>query len=217
MRILIFGDSITQGFYDSQGGWAQRVRAHFDSQIIANEVDDAPVVFNLGISGDTTKDILKRFKPETQARLRSKKKSVIVFAIGTNDTLYTDNGFFESTPEKYEADLKELTKLAREYSDKILFVSLFPVIDKLLQPFPWSTTGKCYSTERMELFNKVLKKHCKANQLQLVDLYKPFAQASDLNRLFFDGIHPNNKGHELIAGLVIPTLQKLLAPKKIHN
>jgi lysophospholipase L1-like esterase len=102
-----------------------------------------------------------------------------------------------------------LLSKAKGYTNKILFVGLFPVIDELLQPFPWSTSGKCYSTERMKLFNDALVKFCMDNDLQMVDLWSAFESVSNMKSLFFDGIHPNDAGHQLIYETAKPKLKEL--------
>src|SRR6266446_3620690 len=71
MRALVFGASITQGFWDTEGGWVNRLRRHYDSQVIKglHPEENYPTVFNLGISGDSTKGVLKRFNNEAKARV----------------------------------------------------------------------------------------------------------------------------------------------------
>lgn len=209
MRVLIFGDSITQGFYDEQGGWATRLVNHYLAQDVAGK-DDAPTLFNLGISGDTTQNLLDRFEAETNARINKGGDNALIFAIGTNDIVYRGEEV-DNTPEQYVRQLHDLLNLAHSYTDKTLFISLFPVIDEQLQPFPWSSSGKCYSTERMRLFNNELVVFCKENNLELVDLWSVFENQSDMKSLFFDGIHPNNSGHKLIAETIKPKLEKLVS------
>ncbi len=209
MRVLIFGDSIAQGFYDEQGGWATRLVNEYLGQEVAG-VSNVPTLFNLGISGDTTKNLNDRFEAEASARIDKSSDNALVFAIGTNDTIYRGNDV-DSTPEEYRQKLSNLVDMARAYSDKLLFVSLFPVIDELLQPFPWSSSGKCYSTERMKLFNDTLVAFCNDNDLRLVDVWSDYERHSDLKTLFFDGIHPNSNGHQIIVDLVKPELEKVLS------
>lgn len=209
MRVLIFGDSITQGFYDEKGGWATRLVNQYLGQEVTGEIN-APTLFNLGISGDTTQNLLDRFESEATARIDKTGKNAIVFAIGTNDTIYRENEF-DSTADEYRQKLDSLYNIASAYSDKLLFVSLFPIVDELLQPFPWSSSGKCYSTERMKLFNDTLTTFCQDKRLRLVDLWTVFEQQSDLKSLFFDGIHPNHEGHQVIADIVRPELEGLLS------
>lgn len=208
MRVLIFGDSITQGFYDEQGGWSTRLVNQYLEQEVAG-ISNAPTLFNLGISGDTTQNLLDRFESETSARIDKASDNALVFAIGTNDTIFRGNDV-DSTPEEYHLKLSKLVDMARSYTDKLLFVSLFPVIDELLQPFPWSSSGKCYSTERMKLFNDTLVAFCNDNELRLVDVWSEYEERPDLKVLFFDGIHPNSKGHRIIVDLVKPELEKVL-------
>lgn len=61
MRVLVFGDSITQGFWDLDGGWVARLRRTYDKQMIEGVNDDPPSLFNLGVSGDSSDDIVTRF------------------------------------------------------------------------------------------------------------------------------------------------------------
>ena len=66
MIICIFGDSVTWGAYDpEQGGWATRLRNYFEAQ--ENNID----VYNLGISGDATADLLKRIEVEAKSHKAS--------------------------------------------------------------------------------------------------------------------------------------------------
>src|SRR5690606_13584539 len=106
--------------------------------------------------------------------------------------------------------LSKLLSLAKNYSHKIMFIGLFPVVDKLLQPAPFSETGKSYSTDRMQLFDITLKKFCAENNVTCVELWKGFADQNNLESLLFDGLHPNDQGHKLIYEIVHPKLEELL-------
>lgn len=60
MRILIFGDSITQGFWDTNGGWVDKLRKHYDELQLQDFDKNPPTVFNLSIDADTSQNILQR-------------------------------------------------------------------------------------------------------------------------------------------------------------
>lgn len=46
MRVLVFGDSITQGYWDTEGGWVKRIRSHYDLlQITDLNGRDEPTIF----------------------------------------------------------------------------------------------------------------------------------------------------------------------------
>lgn len=209
MRVLIFGDSIAQGFFDVEGGWVDRLRRHYDEILIRDNDVSQPTIFNLGISGDLTRSIVKRVENEIVARKFPGEEFAFIIATGTNDTVYRSDEN-ESEPQQYKKELAEILEIAKKYSRQIMFVGLFPIVDKLLQPAPWSNTGKCYSTERMKLFDSTLKEFCSENNVPCVELWDVFEKQDNLETVLYDGIHPNSKGHELIYRTVQPKLQELL-------
>ncbi len=83
MRVLVFGDSITQGFWDMEGGWVSRIRKHYDQQMIYDADNDLPSIFNLGVSADSSDDVLVRFENET--KVRATEEIAFIIAIGVND------------------------------------------------------------------------------------------------------------------------------------
>ncbi|MFH1461253.1 MAG: GDSL-type esterase/lipase family protein, partial [Patescibacteria group bacterium] len=84
VSICIFGASTAWGAWDSeQGGWTSRLKTYFHSQDYREYV----LLYNLGVSGDNTNDLLERFKPEAEAR----EPNLIIFAIGINDSQYVNS------------------------------------------------------------------------------------------------------------------------------
>jgi lysophospholipase L1-like esterase len=208
MITFIFGDSITEGLWDSKGGWADRIKAYVQAEEVKSGIKNYNEVYNLGVDGNTTKQLLERFEVETKARLWPDEEYAFIFAIGTNDTLHRNNAEFESTPERYENELNQLTTLAQKYSSKIIFVDLLPVDESLTNPIKSSSTGKCYTNERISLFNQTLYNFCEGHSLLCIKINETFEQ--DYKNLLTDGIHPNDEGHELIANTIKPNLKELL-------
>lgn len=209
MITFIFGDSITEGLWDSKGGWADRLKAYVQAEEIKSGVKNYHEVYNLGVDGNTTKQIIERFEAETKARLWPDEEYVFIFATGTNDTLHRNNEEFESTPERYETELQQLTELAKEYSSKIIFVDLLPVNESLTNPIKSSSTGKCYTNDRISQFNKVLHGFCDKKSLSCIKVSEEYLR-QDYKTLLVDGIHPNDKGHELTFDLVVKRVRELL-------
>jgi len=206
MRLLCFGDSITQGFWDSNGGWVARIRQRYDEDFMNSPNTDYVGVFNLGIDGDTTKSILLRVDSEIASRKWQRGKYAFIIATGTNDTIYTKTKF-QCEPAEYVAQLEKIVEVCKKYSNLIYFVGLTPVDDKKLNPMPWSKSGKSYSTERMSLFNDVLKAFCEKNKIGYVSIWDEFTKNS-LDKCMYDGVHPNDFGHEIIAKKVYETVTK---------
>lgn len=204
MRVLIFGDSITQGFWDTDGGWVQRIRKAYDEETIKADYE-LPTIFNMGISGDSSGDIVERFEAETKARYNDDGVG-FVFAVGVNDSR-TKSGVNFSSPEEYRKNLEKLLAIARQYSDKIVFVGLTPCVEERSNPVSWGDTG--YTNDRIRQFNQVLEYFCRANSVEFVDILTPFTEAEAKTELLPDSLHPNNEGHQLIADIVSPRLQDI--------
>ncbi len=80
MRICFIGDSFVSGAYDGEClGWAGRISA----AARARGHDVSP--YNLGIRGETSVQILKRWRAEAEARQSPQQEGRLVFEFGVND------------------------------------------------------------------------------------------------------------------------------------
>lgn len=213
MRVLVFGASITQGFWDPEGGWVNRLRKYYDERQLTDlRNGNEPTIFNLGISGDTTQGLIKRFRHETQARLWPNEEFVLVFSIGTNNALIKSDGTSLASPEEYAADIQQLINEAREFSDKIMLVEIAPCDDKLTNPVFWADIS--YSNERIAKFNSALRDVATNSNLSCVKIYDELNKRIEKGeQLLEDGLHPNAEGHEAIFEIVRPELDKLIDTK----
>ncbi len=182
VRICVWGDSITYGASDSEkGGWVNRLNLSFGGK------DEDINVYNVGISGDRTYDLIERFEIECKKR----NPDLILFAIGTNDSQYTGNRDNPSTSlEKFRDNLQWLIDSAKKYSDKIGFVGLTRVDESKVMPIPWRE-NTYYDNENIEKYDLIIKDVCISNKifyLHMLDLLN--------NSLLNDGLHPNSLGHE---------------------
>jgi lysophospholipase L1-like esterase len=209
MITFIFGDSITLGLWDSQGGWADRFKRFVYSREVEHHLKDYHYVYNLGVDGNTTQQIIDRFVPEVKARLWHDETYAFIFATGINDTLH-QNGQLASTPEKYQHQLHLLYHQASQYSHQIFFLDLNPVDESLTNPLKSSTTGKCYTNDRIDAFNSVLHQFCAQNHTNLIQINHLFKTQPDYRSLLIDGLHPNSHGHQLIFNEVLTCMQPCL-------
>lgn len=192
-QILIFGDSIVYGESDKeQGGWVARLRKFLDSKATETVYWD---VYNLGIPGNTSSDLVKRFDKETQARLDEQEEMVIIFAIGINDSQIM-LGKNKVSEEVFRNNLQTLLDKARRHTQKVIFVGLTPVDERKTSPLLWDKI-KSYKNDQIERYNSVIREHCGENRIPFIDIWAPFHQ-TDYKRLLEDGLHPNTLGHNLI-------------------
>lgn len=208
MRVLVFGASITQGFYDTRGGWVARLWEHYVKLLLDGGRDIT--VFNLGISGNGSDRLLKRFQNETEARKFPGEDFAFVFSIGTNNSWVRADGGQVSTPEKFDNDIRAIIAKAREYSDKIMFVGIAPCDEARARPVPWNE-DIFFSNERLKTFDKSLMKVCEEEGVKYVPVFSALKEKLDGGEdIYEDGLHPNDAGHQLIFELVRPALDELL-------
>ncbi|MDP2630727.1 MAG: SGNH/GDSL hydrolase family protein [Candidatus Uhrbacteria bacterium] len=184
MEIGIWGDSITYGAGDSEAlGWVGRLRK------LLEKGDDVGV-YNFGICGDTTDDLLKRFSVEADAI----KPNIIVFAIGINDSKYPVGETENVIPlEKYEQNMQELLKLARNHTDKITIVGATKADETLVRK-----SGARFVNEVILTYNNFLKELSESESLTYVDVFDVLDIDTDLD----DGLHPNAQGYEKLFGTI---------------
>jgi lysophospholipase L1-like esterase len=195
-HILVFGDSIAQGYWDIEGGWAARLRKFIDAKNIESKEYDC-LVFNLGVSGDTTKDLLERLQFETLQRSKFKSETTFIFAIGGNDALFInkENILFVAA-EEIENNIQKIIDLAKKFSKKIVFLGLTPVDERKTNPIPWAPQFSVRN-ENIKKYDEIIKKVCRKNKIPFIELFDSWAKINYKN-LLEDGQHPNSEGHQKI-------------------
>jgi len=199
-RILIFGDSITWGYHDKEGGWVQRLRNFLYEKMLLDSDFDYPI-YNLGISGDTTEDVLERFEFETKQRRKENEKVIIIFGIGVNDSqFFINKKELRIPPEKTKENIQKLIKLSKKFTEKIIFVGLTPVDESKVIPVPWRTEIS-YKNEYIQEYNEIIKFICKENKINFIEIFEKWTKFN-YKKLLEDGAHPNSEGHEKIFEVV---------------
>ena len=198
INILVFGDSITYGAWDKEkGGWVNRLRLALENDNSNNYY----TVFNLGISGDVTEGIKNRFVNECKIRFAKEDNTIIIFSIGINDTQNIKDKYRVSL-ETFKNNIMALINSAKKYTDNILFIGLTKVDESKVTPLPWDK-DKCYLNNKIIDFDKELKSICLENNVDYLYIYD-LLEVDEL----FDGLHPNNVGHQKICDKVKTKISK---------
>lgn len=139
-------------------------------------------VINGGVSGSTTANALSRMKWFLKS-----KPDIMILALGANDGLRGIS--YESSKE----NLEKAIKIAEDHQVRMVLAGM------QLPP----NYGKEYRNQFKEIFPMLAKKY----KLNLIPfLLEGVAAEKELN--IEDGIHPNEKGHQKIANLVLPYIKK---------
>lgn len=181
-RVVFMGDSITEG-------WNLTLPDFFPGKDYINR----------GISGQTTPQMLIRFRPDV---IDLKPDAVVILA-GTND-IAGNTG--PSTLKMIEDNIASMAELAKAHGIKVILSSVLPVYD-----YPW-TPGLNPAGKISEL-NAWIENYANNNGFIYLDYYSHMADERKGLRSEYseDGVHPNQKGYSIMAPLAEQAIGKALA------
>ena len=182
MRVVFMGDSITDA-------WGRHYGQFFPGK---------PYV-NRGISGQTTPQMLIRFRPDVIAL---KPKAVVILA-GTNDIAGNTGPM---TLEEIEGNLTSMAELAKVNGIQVVFSSVLPVCD-YIKP---QTDRR--PPEKILALNKWMKQYADANGLGYLDYYPAMIDDKGMfkKELTYDGLHPNDAGYAVMMPLAQKAIDAVL-------
>lgn len=207
-RIFCFGDSITLGALDSEGGWADRLKRDLARVELAKTGADRYQVYNLGVGGDTSESLVKRIVPEANARNSEDWLDVYIVAIGMNDSRFNHELKRIEVPlEEYQRNLLEIAAALKKISNKILFVGLTPVADNQIQ-----FKGLTYKNADIKKYDEVLSKVALELKIPKAEIFNQAKNdKSFVASLRLDYLHPDSTGHKWLYEQIKLRLLELLA------
>lgn len=197
-RIVFAGDSVTdmgsvlpvgEGLGDNVGrGYVRVLESMFASYY--------PEVFlritNSGVSGDTSRDLLKRFDRDV-VELNPDWVSI---CIGINDVWrqFDSPSIIDShvLPDEYEKNVEEMIL---KIKDKVKGVFI-------LSPYIMEPNAEDMMRKRMDEYVKICKKLAEKYNCVFVDfqkLYEDYCKVRHSSYIAWDRIHPNQVGATLMA------------------
>lgn len=209
MRVLVFGDSITQGYWDTEGGWVDALRKYYDERQFTDlQNNDEPTIFNLGISADNSSDILKRLEAETAARTWQNNLPTLIVQIGVNDSCLED-GSPQVSLEQYKDNLEQMVTMAKKFGSGLVFVGSSCCHDNRTNPVVWGE--HYYSNADIKAYETAMSEVAIKTSTPFIPVFDKFKAELDKGRdLLPDGLHPNHEGHQVILDIVKPEIIKCL-------
>lgn len=180
-RVVFMGNSITEG-------WARNMPEMFDNQTYINR----------GISGQTTPQMLIRFRTD----VIDLKPKVVVILAGTNDIA-------GNTPlkdlETVAGHMASMAELANQNNIKVILCSVLPAAD-----YPWRP-GKSPDTQ-IPLLNAQIKAYAEKKGFYYLDYFSIMTDGKNgLNENYGnDGVHPNMEGYKVMRKMVLNAIGGLL-------
>lgn len=182
-RVVFMGDSITEGW---------NLEQYFPHK---------PYV-NRGISGQTTAQMLLRFRQDVVAL---KPRAVVILA-GTND-IAGNTG--PASLDDIEANLVSMIDIARADGIQVVLASVLPVNNYTENAGPFFIERP---PERILALNRWLLDYAQKNALTYTDYFSHMIDERGLLRreLADDGLHPNAAGYKLMAPLTDAAIAQAL-------
>ena len=180
-RVVFLGNSITIG-------WLHTVPEYFEGK----------PYFNRGIGGQTTPQMLLRFRQD----VIDLKPRVVLILAGTNDIAGNTGPM---TLDQILNNLKSMAELALANGIEPVMCSVLPA-----QDYPWRPGLR--PDEKIPRLNAMIRAFSKEQGLVYLDYFS--ALANDKNGLDIalaaDGVHPTRQGYELMAPLAEEAIRKAL-------
>ncbi|MGH9611846.1 MAG: SGNH/GDSL hydrolase family protein [Bryobacteraceae bacterium] len=184
-RVVFMGDSITDF-------WGRARGTFFPGK---------PYI-NRGISGQTTPQMLIRFRPDVIAL----KPKVVVILAGTNDIAGNTGPM---TLEEIEGNLMSMTELAKANGIRVVLSAVMPVCDYI------KPQTERRPPEKIVALNQWIKDYSSKNGFVFLDYYSAMVDRQGMfkKELTFDGLHPNAAGYEVMGPLAEKAIGEALAGK----
>ena len=180
-RVVFMGNSIMEGW--------KTIDPEFFSQ---NHY------INRGIGGQTSSQMLVRFRPDVIAL---KPKLVIILA-GIND-IAQNNGPIEL--QDIFGNIVSMVELAKANNIKVILSSILPTTD-----FPWKKGME--PAEKVIELNKMLEKYASVNKVDFVNYYPKMVNSEKgLDKKYTnDGVHPTLVGYKVMEPILREAILKAL-------
>jgi lysophospholipase L1-like esterase len=158
---------------------------------------------NRGISGQTTSQMLVRFRNDVIALA----PKVVVILAGTNDIAGNTGPM---SLEDIEGNVATLVELARAHGIRVVLSSVLPVHNYTV---PAMLRFPRRPPEQIAALNKWLKAYAASSGSVYVDYATPMSDDKGLlkKELAEDGLHPNAAGYAVMTPLAEQAIAKALA------
>jgi lysophospholipase L1-like esterase len=182
-RVVFFGDSITDGWN-------------------LDQFFPGKTYINRGISGQTTSQMLLRFRQDVIAL----QPKVVVVLAGTNDIAGNTGPI---SLKDIEANLASMAELARAHNVSVIFSSVTPVNNYV--PASIRYFNQRPQSEIIDL-NGWLRDYCASNGHWYLNYYNAMLDENGMLRreLSNDGLHPNDAGYKVMVPLAEAMIEKAI-------
>ncbi len=201
-KIVAFGDSTT----------ARRGPLKIYADLIAQS-NPKDWIINAGIGGHNTEHARKRFERD----VLEENPDTVIIQFGINDSAVDvwkkPSAAEPRVPLKtYETNLRQFVTALKSKNTEVILMTPNPLrwTDKLKKMYgknPYNPADTDGFNVRLRDYAMVVRRLAKEESVRLIDVYQAFEEAGDVDALLLDGMHPNDRGHRLIADRLLRILE----------
>ena len=184
MRICFIGDSFVSGAYDDEClGWVGRISASARRR----RHDLSP--YNLGVRGETSIQIARRWRAEAEARQSAQQEGRLVFEFGVNDAREV-NGKPQLEATQSLAAAREILTAGSRWKPTLM-----------VGPPPGADQAR---NERVKGLSEAIARLCAEIGVPYFDSFSPLAASPAFiaSTKAVDGTHPSASGYAEWARLI---------------
>lgn len=222
MKVLFFGDSVTEGFFECEGDAsvfhsvkdAESGYVHIIEKRLADAFPEEKInVFNAGAEGNTSGDGLLRLKRDVISR----KPDIVVVAFGLNDAC-------SRNPRVYAKNLVEIFSSLKKQGITCIYLTpnmmntyVVPDVIPALKGFA-EECAACQNDGSMDNLVQTGIEYAKMWGVTVCDVYAAWKRLAyygvDTTALLCNHInHPTREMHRLFSDLLYPHLSILISEK----
>ena len=181
-RVVFMGDSITEE-------WSKLYPSYFEKRSYINR----------GIGGQTTPQMLIRFKQDVV----DLRPAVVVILAGTN---YIAGNTGPSNVKMITDNIFSMETIANAHGIQVVLSSVLPVYI-----YEWSPEV-IDPPSTIDAVNERLKEHAASSEIEFLDYFSEMVDdRKGLKKEYTpDGVHPNEKGYELMSTIAEKKLKSIL-------
>jgi lysophospholipase L1-like esterase len=178
-------------------------------------------VFNAGVGGNSTNDARLRFQKD----VLDHNPDVVILQFGINDSAVD---VWKQPPadqprvplKQYEINLRYFITVLKKRRVSVFVMTPNPLrwtprLKELYSKAPYEPENPNGMNHLLKVYAESTRKVARTEKVMLVDVAKSFEDYAhsgrqSLDDLLLDGMHPNQQGHRMIAGLLGPRIAQLL-------
>lgn len=210
VRIVALGNSITNGAGLAGVQEAETFR-ELARRRLTEKLGTKVEVVNAGVNGDIITRAIKRLETD----VLDHNPDIVTVMFGGNDAGFyrPETNDFADTPrvkrEEFKAALETLVDRLQAVDITVVLMTCPPMTERYagMHLEPYRKQGINFLVRR---YAQTMRQVAAEKEVALVDVFRAFERPPAYLDYFPDGLHPDARGHRVIADLLVPRLARII-------